>query len=251
MARDASNVNIVLQEPVSVPECNRMSSSRANRYPPNMISQRLVDPWERVRNSLRAAILLGDLEPGARLREIPLAERFEVSRGPVREAIRALEGEGLVVREPRFGSMVVPIDRRSADELYSLRLILEPFAARRALERRPVALLVRLSDALTPMRAAAAEDGRMGLVDPDLDFHTAFFRESEHERLLRIWESMAGPLQILLAMSARRAPGEWEATVLGHESIFAAAQERDGDRLVVELGEHLRRARSLVMDDLP
>jgi GntR family transcriptional regulator, gluconate operon transcriptional repressor len=199
---------------------------------------------------MREAILSGDLEPGERLREIPLASRFGVSRGPVREAIRALEREGLVVREPRMGSMVLPIDERVADELYSVRALLEPFAARRALERHPGSLVARLSDALAPMRAAAAGTDRIGLVDPDLEFHTAFFREADHERLLHIWETMRGPLKVLIATTARRAPREWEATLLGHESIFAAAEAGNPDALVAELEEHLRRARSLVIGDL-
>jgi GntR family transcriptional regulator, gluconate operon transcriptional repressor len=215
-----------------------------------VIPSRLNDPWERVRDTMRDAILSGDLEPGERLREIPLAARFGVSRGPVREAIRALESEGLVIREPRIGSMVLPIDDRAADELYSLRALIEPFAARRALERHPGSLVARLADAVAQMRAATAAVGRMGLVDPDLEFHTAFFVNADHERLLRLWETMKGPLKVLLATTARRAPREWEATMLGHESILAAAEVRDADTLVAGLEEHLRRARSLVLGDL-
>lgn len=204
-----------------------------------------------MRDGLRASIVAGELVPGSRLIEVALADEYGVSRGPVREAIRALENEGLVVRAPRIGSVVIPIDRRGADELYSLRLLMEPFAARRALERRPGPLLIRLSTALTNMRAATAESDRARLVDPDLDFHSAFFHEAEHERLLRIWETMTGPLKILIGMSNQRAPREWEANVLGHESLFAAARQGDLDAFVAELEEHLQKAQALVYADLP
>src|SRR5438046_922384 len=91
--------------------------------------------WERVLAGIRRAIVLGDLAPGTHLKEPLLAQRFGVSRLPVREAIARLEREGLVRVEPRRGAFVVGITDHGVADIYECRLLLESYAIRRAAER--------------------------------------------------------------------------------------------------------------------
>ncbi len=92
-----------------------------------------VTAQDLVLSSLREAILAGVLSPGARLRQEDLAERFGTSRIPVREALRALEYEGLVASEPNRGFTVTELDADDVEEVYDLRIVLESHAVRVAL----------------------------------------------------------------------------------------------------------------------
>src|SRR5439155_2242489 len=86
--------------------------------------------WEAVLERMRTAILAGDLAPGSKLVETELAERFGTSRGPVREAIRELAREGLVVELPRRGTVVTTLTARDLAEVYAVREALEVAASR-------------------------------------------------------------------------------------------------------------------------
>jgi DNA-binding GntR family transcriptional regulator len=99
----------------------------------------------RVQEELREAILAGSLPPGARLRAEPLAERLRTSRTPVREALILLAREGLVDIEPRRGAIVRSFDAADLADLYDVRALIEPHAARRAATRIGRDELTRLS----------------------------------------------------------------------------------------------------------
>lgn len=88
-----------------------------------------------IRDSLYDSIASGALEPGTRLREIPLSQHFGVSTTPVREALRRLESEGLVEVSPRRGAVVIALDESAVGDLYDLRLVLESAAVKLAAKR--------------------------------------------------------------------------------------------------------------------
>lgn len=112
-----------------------------------------LDP---VFNRLRRSILYGDLEPGAWLRQVELAEHFNLSRTPVREALRALEREGLVRIVPHHGAQVAPLSIETFEEIYALRTGIEGLAARKAAESASPndcrALLTQLAELSTVAR---------------------------------------------------------------------------------------------------
>lgn len=109
---------------------------------------------EWVEQQLREAILSGDLEPGERLLTASLAERFSVSPTPLREALHRLTGEGLVDFAPQRGARVAPLSRNACIELRELRTLLDPEAARRALEHADASWTDRVSDASALLHAA-------------------------------------------------------------------------------------------------
>src|SRR5579884_2528151 len=90
--------------------------------------------WERVVAALRRAIVIGELQPESHLKEPVLAQRFGVSRLPVREAIAQLDREGLVRIEPRRGAFVIGVTEQDIDDIYECRLALETVAVRRAVQ---------------------------------------------------------------------------------------------------------------------
>src|ERR687884_101601 len=111
-------------------------STRLERLEPRALSRRIVDQLKRV-------IIAGELRPGDRVLETDLAEQLGVSRGPVREAFRQLEQEGLLVSYPHRGTFVATVPDEEIDEVYALRAHLEAYAARRVVaEHRDATLAV-------------------------------------------------------------------------------------------------------------
>ena len=124
-------------------------SARLERLEPRALSRRIVDQLKRV-------IIAGELRPGDRVLETELAEQLGVSRGPVREAFRQLEQEGLLVSYPHRGTFVATVPEDEIEEVYALRAHLEAHAARRVVvERRDEALAV-LGELLDQMLVAAS-----------------------------------------------------------------------------------------------
>ena len=159
---------------------------------------------DRLVSSLGAAIVNGDIAPGADLDVAELQERFSVSRTAVREALRVLAAKGLVGARPRRGTFVAPrehwalldadvlrwrfadkVDERFLDELGEVRLTVEPAVARMAALRRTDRDLADLEDALAAMRAAAG--GATGdHVEADLAFHHALLRAAHNELMTQM-----------------------------------------------------------------
>ena len=150
-----------------------------------------------VTDSLRKAIASGLLEPGQRLMEVDLAQELGVSRLPVREAIRNLEHEGLLVSIPHRGTFVVEVTESDIREMFSLREALEALAARLVAERanqEEVQSLQRLVDA---MGVASGRRNYADLFAIDTTFHTQLCSMTGHMRLLKHWQLVYGQWQTL------------------------------------------------------
>jgi DNA-binding GntR family transcriptional regulator len=99
---------------------------------------------EKILETIRDAILKGTMKPGERVSEPDLAERFGISRTPIREAFRQLESEGYLVVIPRKGAVVASLSERDVEEFYAIKIILEGFAAKMASVNRTEKDFVRL-----------------------------------------------------------------------------------------------------------
>ena len=126
-------------------------------------------------NTLRDAILKGELEPGERLMEIQLAERLGVSRTPIREAIRKLELEGLVLMIPRKGAEVAKISEKSLRDVLEVRRSLEELAAELACQRMDAEALKDLEDAQKAFIQAVKSGETMTMAEADEHFHDVIY----------------------------------------------------------------------------
>ncbi len=152
--------------------------------------------------SLRHAIILGELTPGQRLVESSLAAKLKISRGPLREALQFLEQEGLVVTLPRRGRFVRSADIRTLEEVYSLRRVLEPFAAARALAAWTDESHARMKGALDRLAEASRSASMRLVAERDIEFHTTLIELADHQLLWRTWnDSVAGNLHLLLNLT--------------------------------------------------
>lgn len=180
---------------------------------------------------LREAILRGAFAPGDRLPEEQLAEALGVSRGPVRQALALLEREGMVIRRRNRGAIVARLSREDLNEVYSLRVVLEPVACEWAAanaDERDVERLrtivdgyARLTSDLTVQRAAEA----------DLSFHDAIYDAARHRRLLRMWADLRPQVFVFMLGRTYVHTPEWRTLMIeNHRSILDAVVDRDGAR---------------------
>lgn len=137
-------------------------------------------------NTLREAILKGELEPGERLMEIQLADRLGVSRTPIREAIRKLELEGLVLMIPRKGAEVAKISEKSLRDVLEVRRSLEELAIELACQRMSQDEIHELELAQEAFREAVRLGDAMTIAETDQHYHDIIYQCTNNTRLVQL-----------------------------------------------------------------
>lgn len=137
-------------------------------------------------NTLRQAILRGELKPGERLMEIQLANKLGVSRTPVREAIRKLELDGLVLMIPRKGAEVAQISEKNLRDVLEVRRSLEALAVRLACERISRQELLELKEAEQAFEEVLGNDDITVVAEADVAFHSAIYISTDNQRLIQL-----------------------------------------------------------------
>lgn len=140
--------------------------------------------------TLRQAILMGELVPGQRLMEIQLANQLGVSRTPIREAMRKLELEGLVVMVPRKGAQVAKINQKGLNDVLEVRSALEELAVELACERIQEDELKELRQALDRFRTAVAGKDLVDMAQKDVELHDVIYAATKNERLIVILNNL-------------------------------------------------------------
>ena len=141
-------------------------------------------------NTLRQAILKGELAPGERLMEIQLAERLGVSRTPIREAIRKLELEGLVLMIPRKGAEVAKISEKSLRDVLEVRRSLEELAIELACQRMGEDEVKQLEEAQLAFREAVNKGDAMAIAESDEAYHDIIYYGTGNARLVQILNNL-------------------------------------------------------------
>lgn len=186
---------------------------------------------------LREAILTAQLGPGALINQVELAATLGVSRGPIREALRQLEEEGLVTTFPYRGTFVVPITRRDVSELYSLRASLEEFAVGLFMEARTPEAVGELEETLREMGSAAASSPVPQVTNADLRFHTRIVERAGHRRLQRIWRQELTHIRRALSLLHHLDP-DLETVEGNHRPILEAIRRGDAAEARWEIRRH-------------
>lgn len=140
--------------------------------------------------TLRQAILRGELKPGERLMEIQLANKLGVSRTPIREAIRKLELEGLVLMIPRKGAEVAEITEKNLRDVLEVRESLEVLAVQLACERMTEETFVELEAAAKAFEAEVATDDITKIAEADVFFHDIVYQATDNQRLIQLLNNL-------------------------------------------------------------
>src|SRR5262245_61346250 len=145
----------------------------------------------------------GKILPGERLVEAALSRHFNVSRVPVREALRLLESQGIVTNAPYRGMRLMEVDARHLRQILVVRASLERVAAREAAAayRRNPGALAGMEQALGAMERAVAAADSFALAEADTAFHRALCRIGGNDVLLQVWETLARRLTIIVGLS--------------------------------------------------
>ena len=189
---------------------------------------------------LLRAIEEGELVPGSRLREAELAERFQISRTPVREALGRLEAQGLVAHEPHRGASVAQLDYGQVSELYDMREVLEGTAARLAAVHASVVETEILEEMVARDRALLGD--APALARTNRLFHRQIHGAARNRFLQGTLETMRLSLVLLPGATTLSAPDRAAESLAEHTAIVAAIRAHDGDAAEAAARAHLRAA---------
>jgi DNA-binding GntR family transcriptional regulator len=187
-------------------------------------------------DSIRESVLSGRFAMGERIVESRVAEELGTSRAPVREALRRLSEERLVVEKPRHGSYVREISAADFIDIYNLRIALETAAIRLVTRRQPA--LDKIEDTIRQMNRAAERGQLSKVLDLELAVHQELCEASGNAYLAAAFHSVAGPVRMALGVDAvdNQTPAEIAAE---HPPLLEAVRTGDEDHAAATIRDHI------------
>lgn len=199
------------------------------------------DLWEVVADRIRNQIIAGELRPGSRLVETELATRFGTSRGPIREALRELEREGIINSTPRRGTIVGSMTRQDLEEVYSVREALELLALREASRKADDDTLQAIKVHLDRIDRAIETGDATEIIKADLEFHRALLRAAQNSRLTAAWEQLSSPIALLIRIAMAMDIGFVKGEGGHHQQVLQALIERNPDKAGAVLSRNFKQ----------
>jgi DNA-binding GntR family transcriptional regulator len=197
-----------------------------------------------VRDDLLAAILQGDLTPGQRINEPDVAARLQVSRVPVREALRELESSGLVVARKHSGVFVRQLDAGEIADLYKMRALLDGYAGRCVAQLSPEKrsnLLTRLSASVALMHQAVQGQDIQAYYAENLRFHWSIVVAAESATLTEIYQNLIQKLHLARLKNLAKDVG-MQTSIAEHAEMIDALGSADPARCEAMLTQHVTDA---------
>lgn len=216
-----------------------MSAARSFRRPPTA--------QEAVLAELRRAILEGDMRPGTQILQDSVARSLGVSRVPVREALKILEGEGQIFYAPHRGYFVAELSYEELVEVYRMRELLEAEAMSVAIDKLTAEDIARMEEAIKDMDVASATTDIVGLTAANRRFHFALIEPCERPRLIKLirqlWD-MTDPYRSVYFAEARSR----KLVSKEHREILKAAKSGRADDCIEAMARHRRNAVKRLQD---
>lgn len=183
---------------------------------------------EKILEHIRDAIISGALKAGSKVSEPELAERYGISRTPIREAFRQLESEGYLTVIPRRGAVVSEFSQKDVEDFYAIKSILEGYAARQACKKLTERDLDRLQANNKRLTELAEVNDIKAFIKVHNEFHEMFIKAADNEKLRELITSVVTRFQRLRLMSLSL-PGRMEIVVQEHAKIIEAFRRKDPD----------------------
>lgn len=200
-------------------------------------------------NTLRQAILKGELKPGERLMEIALAEKLGVSRTPIREAMRKLELEGFVVMIPRRGAQVANITEKDLNDVLEVRIALENVAIEKACTRMSKEDMGRLWLAAKEFERTMAEGNLVRLAEADVAFHEIIYRASDNKRLNQVLNNLREQIYRYRVEYLKEEETR-NVLVKEHEELTKAIRQRDVKKAQEISFRHIENQRRAIIQSI-
>ena len=183
---------------------------------------------EKILENIRDAIISGSLIAGSKVSEPELAERYGISRTPIREAFRQLESEGYLTVIPRRGAIVREFTPKDVEEFYAIKSIMEGYAARRACEKFSSKELDKLQAINDKLAELARQNDIKNFFKIHSDFHDLFIKVADNEKLRDLITGLVTKFQ-RLRLTSLSLPGRMMTSVQEHEKIIDAFRRKDPD----------------------
>ena len=201
-------------------------------------------------NTLRQAILKGELKPGERLMEIQLANKLGVSRTPVREAIRKLELEGLVLMIPRKGAEVAEITRQDMEDVLEVRTALEELAVKDACDHITDAQLSELKKASNEFKIALLEGKDLvTCADADMHFHDVILSATNNRRLIQMLNNLSEQMY-RYRMEYLKDERTHKTLIEEHDAIRRALKKHDKVKAGAAIRVHIDNQKRSILESL-
>lgn len=184
---------------------------------------------EKILETIRDAILKGTLKPGEKVAEPELAERFGISRTPIREAFRQLESEGYLTVVPRKGAVVAALSEQDVQEFYAIKSILEGYAAELAATRLTEKNIDKLQTINEKLKTLAAEGDVKAFFRTHGEFHDLFVRAAGNHKLAELITQLGLKFN-RLRMASLSVKGRMDISVAEHDRLIEAFKNQDGDQ---------------------
>ena len=200
-------------------------------------------------NTLRQAILRGELKPGERLMEIQLANKLGVSRTPIREAIRKLELEGLVLMIPRKGAEVAEITEKSLRDVLEVRRALEELSVQLACEKITKEEIRELERVAKEFQQVVKSSDITEIAEVDVRFHDIIYTATDNQKLIQLLNTLREQMyryrvEYLKDAKARR------TLITEHEAIYRAVKARDEEAALMEVKKHIANQQKAIIRSL-
>ncbi len=200
-------------------------------------------------NTLRQAILRGELKPGERLMEIQLANKLGVSRTPIREAIRKLELEGLVLMIPRKGAEVAEITEKSLRDVLEVRRALEELAVGLVCEKITDEQIQDLKDAAEEFKESLKSGDITRIAEADVKFHDVIYMATDNQKLIQLLNNLREQMYRYRVEYLKRSDFH-QQLIHEHEEIIETIESGQKDRAVQVVCQHVDNQVEAVMDTI-
>jgi DNA-binding GntR family transcriptional regulator len=191
-------------------------------------------------NTIREAIIIGELKPGERLMEVQLAEKMGVSRTPVREAIRKLELEGLVEMLPRKGARVANLSEKDIMDVLEVRSTLDGLASSLSALRITDDEIKELKHILAQFITCVEKNNLQGSIKKDVEFHDVIYRSSRNDKLIQISNNLREQVQRYRVIYIKDYSSSSDL-VKEHSEILDAISRRDPDAAMRIAQLHIKK----------
>ena len=201
---------------------------------------------DRAYAALREKIFSGELAAGDRLKEREICDALDVSRTPVREALRKLQADGLVIIEPRRGAVVAGINANDAEEIYSLGILLEGFGAGLAARRATEEDLGELDQIIAAMEDVLRDTpaSRSAYLELDSDLHRRIVQITDNRHLAQLIRQVVG-LPVLIQAFTHYSHADLKRSLQQHRTIVSALRTGDAEWAEAAMRAHILAGRSV------
>lgn len=198
-------------------------------------------------NTLREAILRGELKPGERLMELQLAAQLGVSRTPIREAIRMLEQEGLAVTMPRKGAEVAKMTLKGMEDVLEIRAALDELACQLACRRITEEQLKRLETAKKNFEVSLKSGVVKTIAEADMGFHDVIYEATENPKLVNMLNNLREQIYRYRVEYLKNVDN-YPILIKEHEAIYQSLVNRNEDEATLSIREHVENQAIAVKD---